>query len=152
MKGSISDIYLSSAFVCPHNVISQPSAVQDAVPQSAPTLKSPPSIPSPKDFQPPPVPSPKDTLPPIAQTPQTPSGPDLVPELMQKPKTGTLCLFVTASKNIEEQNSIPSPGKSCQSFDSMSGLGTDFLQRQPCVYKPYCYCKYLISNLHQIKA
>lgn len=65
------------------------SKVQDAVPQSAPTLKSPPSIPSPKDFQPPPVPSPKDTLPPIAQTPQTPSGPDLVPELMQKPKTGT---------------------------------------------------------------
>lgn len=95
-------------------------AVQEAVPLSAPSLTlpsppsgGPPSVPNPQDIQPPPVPSPKDTLPPVAQTPQTPSGPDLVPELMQKPKTGIqkirrytqqVQLF---SELVQQQNLIP---------------------------------------------
>ncbi|DBB17653.1 TPA: hypothetical protein ACH3X3_002694 [Trebouxia sp. C0006] len=55
--------------------------------EAAPSLKTT-AAPSPPSISPPPLPTPKDTLPPVAQTPQTPSGPDLVPELMQKPKTG----------------------------------------------------------------
>ena len=78
--------------------------VQQAAPQAAPSLTagspslgppqtpSVPSLPNPRGMQPP-VPSPRESQPPIAQTPQTPSGPDLVPELMQKPKTGRFCLI-----------------------------------------------------------
>lgn len=72
------------------------TAVQAAVPQSAPSLDlpsipSPPTLPRPRDLQPSlpgAGPSPSPSQPPIAQKPQTPSGPDLVPELMQKPQTG----------------------------------------------------------------
>ncbi|DBA79997.1 TPA: hypothetical protein ACH3X1_008200 [Trebouxia sp. C0004] len=63
------------------------SKAQEAVPQSAPSLKTT-APPRPPSISLSSLASPRDTLPPVAQTPQTPSGPDLVPELMQKPKTG----------------------------------------------------------------
>ena len=73
-------------FIC--DIYSLFSVAQEA----APSLKTT-AAPSPPSISPPPLPTPKDTLPPVAQTPQTPSGPDLVPELMQKPKTGMAAML-----------------------------------------------------------
>lgn len=81
------------------------SAVQDAVPQVASSLNSrPPQLPSPGPSFPP-------GQPPIAQKPQTPSGPDLVPELMQKPRTGTSLprsvLFIPNHFLMPEGETVP---------------------------------------------